>query len=135
MFYEHFAQQNKFIGVYSFEIFMYRVDDGEYTLVNRYSAPALDVNTSFVKEFSVSALDDIGMNTHFVVFDNTAYSAGMHPLTLLAYPNNSDTPIRIPFNFNTGTNLTSKRIEFDVPRFKSCVFEFDTADMRSKLIY
>ena len=130
---EHYQD---FKGLYAFDIFLYSVEGEDQVLIDRFSSGTLSIESNFIKEFSVAKLEDIGMHVRFVVFDSTPYFPGMKPLALFAWPNGKDdTPKSIRFTVNTGDNLLMKRFQFDVERFKSCVFEFDTLFMRNKLLY
>lgn len=129
---EHFT--NDLNGLYSFDILMYRLDLEEDTIVQRHSVSGQTIQNNYIKEFSVFNLDDIGMRVRFVVFDNTTYLPGMQPLAILAWLNNNTDPIMVRFDLNTSNNTLTKRKAFDAPNFKSCVFEFDTAFMKNKLL-
>lgn len=122
-------------GYYTFDILMYKVNStNDMELVQHFSNINTKVSNNFVKEFSVHKLDDIGMHVQFVIIDTTAYLPGMRPLAFLAWPNNSDVPIVVKFKFNTTENMELRRVEFDVPRFKSCVVEYDISHMKGSLL-
>lgn len=125
-----------FKGYYSFEIMRYKIkENGDEELVERFSSGMISLTSTFIKEFTATSLDEIGTHVRFVVFDTTGYFAGMHPLGLLAWPNNANTPRLLRYSVNTSHNPMTKRMSFEVVNFKSCVFEFDTAFMRTNLLY
>ena len=117
---------------YTFSILMY-VDDelvGTHMEKNRESGRG----GSFVREFNVAKLEEIGRRCSFVVIDSSNYRPGMRPLGLLAWPNSADTPVRIRFDTNVTNNVSLRRRSFVIEQFKSCVFEFDDGYMNSSLL-
>jgi hypothetical protein len=121
-------------GYYMFTVLIYEYDPD--TLANgdiilTFNSQDIKATTNFIKEFTVTQLEDIGKPVRFVIIDSTSYLPGMQPLSLFAWVNNSDVPRIIRFKFQSTQNQHLKRMQFDVPHYKSCVIEFDPVNMRT----
>lgn len=120
---------------YSFEVLMYRVNKDEQELLQQRRVSNVSLDVGFVTDFTVHKLEDIGMHVRFVIIDTSKYMPGMKPLALLAWPNNGSQPVTLRYGFNTSNNGILKRLQFDIEKFKSCVFEFEVAHMKSHGLY
>ena len=111
--------------VYSFSVFIYKNNKADNTseMYNSFEVNDRQSTPTFVKEVTVTRLDELDMPVTITVVDRTTYIDGM-PTLCLALRFNGDAKL-VRFCFDRTSNASMRKKSLDIAAFRSLVVELD----------